>query len=122
MSTSCIAMRPLGEALLLGLLLAAPCALAQSDYAHGTGELMQRFDSNGDGRVVEQEYLDYLALGFRVRDSNGDGVLSGNELPPGSKPLTLAEHEARLRRQFKRQDTDGDGALSARELLAPPQA
>lgn len=83
---------------------------------------MQRFDRDGDGRVVEQEYLDYLGLGFRVRDLNADGVLSEHELPPGAKPLTLAEHEARLRRQFKRQDADGDGALSARELLAPPRA
>ncbi len=122
MNTSRIATFALLSGLLLALALAAPRTLAQSDYARGTGELMQRFDSNGDGRVVEQEYLDYLALGFRVRDSNADGLLSGSELPPGAKPLTLAEHEARLRRQFKRQDADGDGALSARELLAPPQA
>lgn len=103
------------------VLISADLAAAQSEYARGTGELMQRFDRDGDGRVVEQEYLGYLALGFQVRDTNADGVLSGSELPPGAKPLTLAEHRARLQRQFRRQDTNGDGALDARELLAPPQ-
>jgi Ca2+-binding EF-hand superfamily protein len=91
-------------------------------YAQGPRELLQRFDTDGDGRVVEAEYVAYLSLGFRARDADGNGVLEGHELPPNATPITRADNDARLRRQFARQDANGDGALDARELLAPPRA
>ena len=90
-------------------------------YARGPGELLARFDANGDGRVSEREYVDYLGLGFGVRDADGNGVLEGAELPPNARPVTRAEADARLRPQFARQDANGDGALDGRELLAPPR-
>lgn len=107
--------------------LAATLALANAvnptptQYAEGPRELLQRFDTDGDGRVVEAEYVAYLSLGFRARDADGNGVLEGRELPPNARPIASADNEARLRRQFKRQDANGDGALDARELLAPPR-
>lgn len=91
------------------------------DFAQAPAELMARFDLDGDGRVDEAEYLAYLMRGFHARDRDGNGVLEGEELPPGARPLGAAENEARLRRQFRRQDADGNGWLDARELLAPPR-
>lgn len=99
----------------------AQASAVPSGYARGPGELLARFDADGDGRVVEAEYIAYLALGFRARDADGNGVLEGAELPPGAAPITRAESAARLRRQFVRQDANGDSALDARELLAPPR-
>lgn len=100
---------------------APPAAAPAQDYAQQPRELLQRFDADGDGRVVEAEYVAYLSLGFRARDVDGNGVLEGGELPPNAHPLAAADHDARLRGQFTRQDANGDGALDARELLAPPR-
>ncbi|GIX39231.1 MAG: hypothetical protein KatS3mg128_0280 [Silanimonas sp.] len=90
-------------------------------FAQAPAELVARFDLDGDGRVDEAEYLAYLMRGFHARDRDGNGVLEGEELPPGARALGAAENEARLRRQFRRQDADGNGWLDARELLAPPR-
>jgi Ca2+-binding EF-hand superfamily protein len=92
-----------------------------TSYAQGPRELMQRFDGDGSGAVDESEYVAYLSVGFRVRDVDANGVLEGDELPPGAKPIPRADNEARLRRQFARQDANGNGTLDARELLAPPR-
>jgi len=109
---------------LLGLLLpwTGAAAGAPTHYAQAPRELLQRFDANGSGDVDESEYVAYLSLGFRTRDADGNGVLEGEELPPGARPIARADHEARVRRQFARQDANRDGTLDARELLAPPRA
>jgi Ca2+-binding EF-hand superfamily protein len=112
------------SALALALLLAAPPAAGEPparDFARAPADLLARFDADGDGRVDEEEYVAYLMRGFHARDRDGNGVLEGDELPPGAKPLAAGENEARLRRQFHRQDADGDGRLDARELMAPPR-
>lgn len=109
---------------LLGLWLpgVATATSTPTQYAQAPRELLQRFDANGSGDVDASEYLAYLALGFSTRDADGNGVLEGEELPPGARPITRADHEARLRRQFTRQDANRDGVLDGRELLAPPRA
>lgn len=112
----------LALALPIGCVVAAAAARAPAaDYARAPSDLFARFDVDGDGRVTEREYVDYLALGFRARDRDGNGVLEADELPPGSRPLPRSESDARLRRQFRRQDANRDNALDAAELLAPPR-
>lgn len=98
-----------------------PAMATPTGYAQGPGELVQRFDADGSGTVDESEYVAYLSVGFRARDADANGVLEGDELPPGATRLAQADNEARLRRQFARQDANRDGALDARELLAPPR-
>ncbi|WEN15208.1 hypothetical protein PY254_00570 [Rhodanobacter sp. AS-Z3] len=83
---------------------------------------LRMFDSNGDGRVSESEYVSWMSRGFATMDSNGDGILERSELPGGrGKPVTLHEFQDNLRRQFHRLDRNHDGYLSARELTAPPR-
>jgi Ca2+-binding EF-hand superfamily protein len=103
----------------LGLLLLLP-TLA---HAQGTpAEYLRLFDTDGDGRVSEAEYVAHLSEGFHRLDLNGDGVLEVDELPGGhGKPITLKQYQDNLRRQFHKLDRNHDGYLDARELTQPPQ-
>lgn len=96
----------------------AACAQAVQD----TGDYLRRMDRNGDGRIDLDEYLAWMSYGFDARDGDGDGMLTGAELPGGAGPaVTREQYRARLIERFHRQDANGDGYLSARELLAPPR-
>lgn len=108
-----------GRSLGLLLVLAIGPVSAQASRA----DYLQRFDTNGDGRVSLREYQDYMSRGFHAMDRNGDGVLSAGELPSGVSwrgPLTLEAHLRNLARAFGRLDLNHDGQLDARELTAPP--
>jgi hypothetical protein len=83
---------------------------------------LQRMDANGDGRVDEDEYVAYMSRGFASMDTDGNGVLEGDELPPGAHRVTLAQFEQSLRAAFHRQDANHDGTLDAAELSRPPPA
>ena len=102
----------------LVLLLAASAALAQETRS----QYLQMFDSDGDGRVSEAEYLAYMSRGFQAMDRNGDGILETDELPGSrGRPVTLAGFQDNLRLQFHKLDRNRDGYLNARELTAPPR-
>jgi Ca2+-binding EF-hand superfamily protein len=104
------------------LLVVLAWLVSLSALAQGTrSEYLKLFDSNGDGRVSEAEYLAYMSQGFRNMDSNGDGVIETDELPGGrGRPITLQAYQDNLRRQFHRLDRHHHGYLNARELTAPP--
>ena len=111
--------QPLRLALLGAAWLAPLLAWAQATPA----QYLREFDTNGDGRVSEAEYVAHLSEGFYRLDSNGDGVLEADELPGGhGKPITLKQFQDNLRRQFHKLDRNHDGYLDARELTQPPQA
>lgn len=101
-------------------------AIAQDAITHDAPSspraYLQRMDSNGDGRVDEAEYVAYMSRGFVRMDTDGNGVLDGDELPPGSRPVSLAQYQQNLRAAFHRQDGNHDGLLDAAELSRPPPA
>ena len=85
-------------------------------------QYLQMFDRDGDGRVSEVEYLQWMSRGFDSMDRNGDGVITVDELPGGhGKPITRQSFEDNLRRQFRKHDINHDGYLDALELTAPPR-
>lgn len=99
------------------LLCAAVTAHAQSSRT----EYLRQFDSNGDGKVSEAEYVAYMSRGFERMDSNHDGTLQAAELPGGrGRAITLKAFQNNLRRQFHRLDRHHHGYLDAQELTAPP--
>lgn len=104
--------------LALPWLLATPVLHAQASRADYLGQ----FDSNGDGKVSQTEYVVYMSRGFVRMDRNGDGVISVDELPGGrGQPITLKAFQRNLRSQFQRHDRNHDGYLDAIELTAPPR-
>ena len=101
------------------LLLAALPATAQ---VQDTGQYLQRMDTDGDGRVSPDEYLQWMLYAFDRMDHDANGVLEPDEQPGGrGKPITREEQRQVILARFARQDADGDGYLSARELMAPPR-
>ncbi|WP_457320156.1 EF-hand domain-containing protein [Stenotrophomonas sp. P5_B8] len=103
----------------LALLLAATGVQAQ---VADTGSYLQRMDTDGDGRVSVEEYVQWMMYAFQRMDRNGDGVLSADELPGGKGPsITREQQRQTLIQRFHKQDANGDGYLSAKELAAPPR-
>lgn len=104
---------------LLALALGAASTRAQ---AQATSDYLQRMDTDGDGRVGQVEYQDWMSYAFDRMDADGDGVLRPAEMPGGrGKAITRQQYRQRIASTFRRQDANGDGVLDARELAAPPQ-
>lgn len=94
---------------------------AQAQVSDTMGYL-QRMDADGDGRVSEQEYVQWMLYAFERMDADGDGVLDSHELPGGKgRPISLEQQRQTLTRRFHKQDASGDGYLDALELAAPPR-
>lgn len=101
------------------LLLLAASAHAQ---VTDTGSYLQRMDTDGDGKVSVEEYVQWMMYAFDRMDRNADGVLSADELPGGKgKPITREQQRQTIIERFHKQDANGDGFLSAKELSAPPR-
>ncbi len=104
-------------------LLSSLLPLSLSAQVRGTGDYLQRMDTDANGKVSLVEYQDWLSYAFDNMDRNRDGLLAPEEQPGGrGKPLTRDAHRTRLAEMFKRQDRNRDNALDAKELAAPPQA
>ena len=100
---------------------AAPAANVAGKHA----AMFKRMDANGDGQVTETEYVALFKRNYAARDTNGDGLLSGEEFPfPAfdhadtnqDRALSPAEYEALYQRQFKERDANEDGVLSVDEM------
>lgn len=107
-----------GHGFLLAALLPGVALAQVSD----TASYLQRMDSDGDGRVGESEYVQWMLYAFDHMDRNGDGVLTAGELP-GGKGRSISREQQRqvIVQRFHKQDANGDGFLDARELAAPPR-
>jgi len=106
--------------LLVPLLCLLP--LVASAQVTDTATYLQRMDSDGDGKVSEAEYVQWMLYAFDHMDRNADGVLTADELPGGKgRPITREQQRQMIVQRFHKQDANGDGYLDARELSAPPR-
>ncbi len=106
----------------LAVLLLCLLPLAASAQVTDTATYLQRMDADGDGKVSEAEYVQWMLYAFDHMDRNGDGVLSADELPGGKgRPITREQQRQVIVQRFHKQDANGDGYLDARELSAPPR-
>jgi Ca2+-binding EF-hand superfamily protein len=105
-----------------GLLLAATPVLAQAGPGGGGGMarpamMLQQFDSDGDGKVSQEEFRAGHDQRFSTLDADGNGQISREEFatrapqPPAPKP-------PRAERMFSRMDANADGTVSRDEFDA----
>ncbi|MEZ5465314.1 MAG: hypothetical protein R3F22_08885 [Lysobacteraceae bacterium] len=110
-----------------GVALVPSTAFASSIWdVQSPQEYLKLIDSDGDGRVSLTEYQDYLGRSARDMDRNGDGLLSADELPPGTRsrggrPVNLKRQREAFAMRFHLQDRNGDRYLDASELGLPPR-
>lgn len=88
---------------------------------------MQRFDSDGDGKVTREEFRGPARM-FDRFDKNADGVITQNEARRrGSDSLQRAadtDKDGKVSKEewtalFDRMDTNGDGTLDPTEFRTP---
>ena len=96
-------------ALAVAGLSAAAFAQEPGQGKHGArGEaprgMMQRIDTDGDGRITLEEFKVPQERRFAMLDADGDGV------------ITPEEFSARPMARFAERDADGNGVLEGEEL------
>ncbi len=81
----------------------------------GERATFEQLDADGSGEVTQAEMEAAKAARFATVDTNGDGVLSAEELAAQAS-AQVAERTAKMIERF---DADGDGALSQEEMPKP---
>ncbi len=105
-------MRRLCLALKVGVLLAAPCAVAAQAGRFAAADA----DRNGAlSRAEVERSLPRLAPRFDALDGNRDGNLSPQELRARAGDRRGGAGEGGFAEHFRRADADGDGALTRTE-------
>lgn len=93
-------------------------AMAKGIGHHGPKMSFEEIDTDGNGEVTKAELQALKEARFAAADSNGDGVLSLEEMQAQGRERA-AERAARMLERF---DKNGDGALSKDELPQPRRA
>jgi hypothetical protein len=110
------------------LISAASLACATAALAQDV-DVMQYADTNGDGKVTQEEYTaflgqawDYLLMGVdKVKLADADPMakpLLSGVTPDANGVVTKAAFLAAAPAKFKAADKNGDGVLDAAELNA----
>lgn len=82
---------------------------------HRARQMMERYDTNNDRKVTQEEINTNREAWYKEFDANNDGKLSLDEF----KQLFLKARAQRIVRQFQRFDLDGDAGLTSDEYLKP---
>lgn len=103
-----------GMALLAGTAAAQPAAGDRIDdmLAH-----IMEADVNHDGMITRAEWLDFRAGQFTRFDRNGDGVISGDDVPA---LLRGRQQGSRLQDAMTELDANRDGRISQAEFTGGP--
>lgn len=88
--------------------------------------IVKRMDRSSDGRIGYEEFRNAMMRRFSAADANGDGMLSGDEIPKHSivvsksegatHEVKLEDYSAALRPVFDGFDADRDGQLAGAEI------
>jgi Ca2+-binding EF-hand superfamily protein len=101
------------------------CALAQNTAPTTTTadsrpsffqHMLQKMDTNGDGRISLDEYLAAAAARFKGIDTQNRGSIDATAI--ASSPETVERDERRAQSMVKRLDTTGNGFVTLDEFLA----
>ncbi len=83
---------------------------------HGPRHSFEELDANADGKITPEEMAGHRQAMFAAADTDGDGVLSRDEMMARAQERAAKRAERAVERMLDRHDADGDGALSAGEM------
>ncbi|CAN5738654.1 hypothetical protein BH09MYX1_BH09MYX1_62880 [soil metagenome] len=100
-----------GAFMTLVLMAGSTLALAEGPHhGHDPAAMVQRFDTNKDGKLQVSELPERLKERLGKADTNGDGVITEGE---------ITAHRAQMKAaRFAKADTNKDGGLEATEVGA----
>ncbi len=75
-----------------------------------------QMDADGDGQVTTGEFAAVRTTRFEAQDTNGDGLLSPEEMTAAAIERARARAAKHIERMLKKNDADGDGQISLAEL------
>jgi hypothetical protein len=78
----------------------------------GPARLMEKFDTNKDGKITQDEIDAIEAKDFSAANKDGQGGVTIQEF----EPYFWAQHREMMVRAFQRLDRDGDGQISKDEM------
>jgi Ca2+-binding EF-hand superfamily protein len=98
-----------------GLTSSAP-AYAEGERKGKPRIIFEELDTNADGKITTEEMSERRAARFAQRDTDGDGMLSKDELTAAALKQMTERVAKRTERMIEKRDTDGDGQISLAEL------
>ena len=106
-------------ALVLPLLVAGFGVSAMAEPGRDGGKklerMMERLDSNGDGRLSSSEFAERGARMFERLDDDGDGAISRAEID-AMQEKRRAKRAERAAARFDEADANGDGRVTRAEF------
>lgn len=101
----------------VGITALSPAFARSGDHGpRGPRINFEEMDLNGDGKITQEEMAEHRAAKFAAQDTDGNGMLSSEELTAALIERAKAHSEKRVERMIERRDADGDGQISLAEL------
>lgn len=94
---------------------------AAPDTSGMRAKMMERLDTDHDGKISSAEWQVATDARFKATDANGDGFVSPDEMKAAAQKRAAAKGGDRSERMFKSADANSDGKLSKAEYEAGSQ-
>jgi hypothetical protein len=107
------------SAIALGLSL--PAIANAADKGNGHQHMMERLDTDHDGKISSAEWKVATDQRFAKTDANGDGFVSPEEMTAAHEARAAERRKKHGAKMFARADTNNDGKLSKAEFEAGAQ-
>ena len=91
-------------------------ASADGHGKHRSHYSFEKLDTNGDGKITQEEMTAHIQSRFEATDVDGDGSLSRDELVDRITKRAAERAEKRADHILKKRDANGDGILSPDEM------